>query len=167
MILKSAIPIMAYRQAHPLQICPKIGCALSAEQGKINSRRKNNILGRGEHMGEKLFFYCVNNWTTCSKAKAWLSQAGVPFTDRNLIKNPPTEEELYHLTKLAQLSLKDLVNTKSQTYKKLNLDISGLEDDEIIRLIQTNPRLLVRPLLFDEQHLIIGFKEDAYQKFLG
>jgi regulatory protein spx len=65
------------------------------------------------------------------------------------------------------LSLKDLVNTKSQTYKKLNLDISGLEDDEIIRLIQTNPRLLVRPLLFDEQHLIIGFKEDAYQKFLG
>ena len=33
-------------------------------------------------------------------------------------------------------------------------------------LIQENPRLLKRPLIFDEQRLLIGFNEDGIRAFI-
>lgn len=114
-----------------------------------------------------LLFYCITTWQTCRKTKAWLSQHNVNFTFRNISKEPLTEEELQKLAQIGNLTtLKQLVNIKGQTYKKLKPDLKSLSEQDVILLIQDNPSIMVRPILTDGHNLIIGFKETDYQAFL-
>jgi arsenate reductase-like glutaredoxin family protein len=41
-----------------------------------------------------------------------------------------------------------------------------MEESEIIAFIQANPSAMIRPVLTDDQRLVIGFKEAAYEEFL-
>ena len=49
--------------------------------------------------------------TTCKKAKAWLMENGVEFTDRHIVEENPTEEELKEWIKKSGLPLKRFFNT--------------------------------------------------------
>lgn len=61
------------------------------------------------------------------------------------------------------MSIKELVNLKSQAYKKIKPDLTIMNDDEIMKLIQDNPSIMVRPLIINGSNLIKGFKEEDYQ----
>jgi len=41
-----------------------------------------------------------------------------------------------------------------------------LTDEEIIKLLQENPSMMIRPLLTNGIKLVKGFKEDEYQALL-
>ena len=118
-------------------------------------------------MDHKWTFYCVKSWSTCQKAKAWLSQHGVEFDYRDLLSEPPTLAELRRLAKIAGIKVKDLVNTKSQAYRKIQPDLDALDDNGIAALIKENPRIMVRPVLVSKPHIELGFKEARYQALLG
>jgi len=42
-----------------------------------------------------------------------------------------------------------------------------MDDEQIADLIIENPRILIRPILSDGSNLVLGFKEENYQQFLG
>jgi len=113
-----------------------------------------------------LTFFCINTWQTCQKAKAWLSQQNIQFNYRNIAKEPPQEEELQKIAQLEGLSLKQLVNTKGLTFRKLKPDLAALDDSGVIKLIQENPSIMIRPVLMDDNGLVIGFSEDKYGEFI-
>ena len=69
--------------------------------------------------------------------------------------------------RLARLELHQLVNLKSQAFRKMGLSLAGLGEEEIIRLIGENPRILIRPLLTDGQKVLQGFNEKDYEEFTG
>ncbi|KUG04181.1 hypothetical protein ASZ90_018401 [hydrocarbon metagenome] len=71
------------------------------------------------------------------------------------------------LAKLAQKEIKELVNRRSQAFKKVQADIDKMDDEQIADLIIENPRILIRPILSDGSNLVLGFKEENYQQFLG
>lgn len=79
---------------------------------------------------------------------------------------PLSPEETEALAKLAGLEVRELVNTKSQVFKKMNVSLPELGDDDIIRLIQQNPRIIIRPLLTDGQRVLLRFNEQDYEKFV-
>lgn len=107
-------------------------------------------------------FFCISTWSTCQKAKAWLSRQEISFIYRNITKEPPTEDELKKIAALGNFPIKNLINIKGQAYKKLRPDLSVMSDGEIIKLIQDNPLLMIRPLLTNGITLVTGFKEDEY-----
>ena len=114
-----------------------------------------------------LLFYCITTWQTCRKTKAWLSENNVNYSFRNISKDPPSGEELQKLAQIGNFTtLKELVNTKGQTYKKLKPNLESLSEEEVVHLIKKNPSLLVRPILTDGHNMIVGFKEANYQAFL-
>lgn len=117
-------------------------------------------------MDQKIIFYCIDTWSTCRKAKAWLSQHSIDFEYRNLIKNPLFEEEIQGLAKLAGMELSGLINKKSQVFKKLAVTLTDLDDKGIIKLIEDNPRIIVRPILTGDNSIIFGFKEQEYLDFI-
>ena len=112
-----------------------------------------------------LTFYCIDTWSTCRKAKAWLSQHNIEFEYRNLIKNPLSEKEIKNLAHIAGLELASLINKKSQVFKKMAVDLTELDDNGIIRLMGENPRIIIRPLLSDGQQILKGFNEQDYINF--
>jgi arsenate reductase-like glutaredoxin family protein len=95
-----------------------------------------------------------------------LSETGVEFEFRDLIASPPSEGELREIARLNSIELSQLVNPKSQAFKQLKPDLSKMDEQQIIGLIQGNPKLMVRPVLTDGQTSLIGFREAGFRDLL-
>jgi len=70
------------------------------------------------------------------------------------------------LARTGGISVTQLVNTRGQTYKKIRPDLAAMGEEDIVRLIQDNPSIMVRPILTDGASLITGFREAEYRAFL-
>ena len=88
------------------------------------------------------------------------------FTYHDLLKEPPGLKELKQIAKINNLTVKDLVNARSQVFKKLDPDLSRMDEIAAAALINENPRILIRPLLTDGKKLLLGFKEAQYQELV-
>lgn len=82
------------------------------------------------------------------------------------MKNPLQLAELQKLAQEGGLSIKDLVNTKSQAYKKIQPDLSNMNEAAVFDLISANPRILIRPMLSDGKRLLLRFKDEEYREYI-
>lgn len=49
----------------------------------------------------------------------------------------------------------------------MGLSPADLGEEEVIRLVGENPRILIRPLLTDGHRVLLRFKEEDYAEFTG
>ena len=107
--------------------------------------------------------------TTCKKAKAWLMENGVEFTDRHIVEENPTEEELKEWIGKSGLPLKRFFNTSGMKYRELGLKdkLNDMTEEEQTALLATDGMLVKRPLLIGEDFVIPGFKEAAWKEALN
>jgi regulatory protein spx len=96
----------------------------------------------------------------------WLEQNKVEFSYHNLLKEQLSLKDLKKLAGINKLTVKDLINRRSQVFKKMDIDFDSLDEEAAADLISNNPRILIRPLLTDGKKLILGFKEVEYQQLL-
>ena len=99
--------------------------------------------------------------TTCQKAKKWLDDHGISYTDRHIKENPPTYEELKAWHARSGLPLRRFFNTSGLVYKALNLreKLDGMSEDEQLRLLATDGMLVKRPLIVRDDLVLTGFRE--------
>ncbi|WP_139489979.1 Spx/MgsR family RNA polymerase-binding regulatory protein [Brevibacillus dissolubilis] len=112
-----------------------------------------------------LTFYTYPSCTSCRKAKAWLTENGVTYRERHLFKNPPTKEELLDIVKMTQNGLDELLSTRSQKFKDLDVDINDMTVSELLEMLSDDPALLKRPILTNGEHLIVGYNSSAMKEF--
>ena len=107
--------------------------------------------------------------TTCKKAKKWLEEHNVPFTDRDIKLENPTAEELRTWYTRSNLPLKKFFNTSGNLYKELGLKdkLTAMSEDEQLDLLATDGMLVKRPLIITEEFVLIGFKEQEWEDKLG
>lgn len=92
----------------------------------------------------------------------------ITFSEQNLLKDPPGLNELKKIAHIGNLSIKELINKRSQVYKKIQPDLDQMDEKAITDLIRENPRILIRPLLTDgSKLLLLGFKEIQYQQLIN
>ena len=104
--------------------------------------------------------------TTCKKAKAWLETNAVAFTDRHIVEQSPTAEELKAWWEKSGLPLKKFFNTSGLLYKELKLKdkLPEMSEEEQIELLSTNGMLVKRPLIIGEDFVLVGFKEAEWDR---
>ena len=104
--------------------------------------------------------------TTCKKAKAWLETNAVAFTDRHIVEQNPTAEELKAWWKKSGLPLKKFFNTSGLLYKELKLKdkLPEMSEEEQIELLSTNGMLVKRPLIIGEDFVLVGLKEAEWDR---
>jgi Spx/MgsR family transcriptional regulator len=112
----------------------------------------------------RLVFYTYPSCTSCRKTKAWLKQNHVDYEERHLFKETPDIDELLNIIKLTREGVKEILATRSETFKKLNVDIDDLKVSEMLQLLHDEPRLLRRPILTDGKKLVVGFDQNGLQK---
>ena len=107
--------------------------------------------------------------TTCKNAKAWLTENGVEFTERHIVENNPTEEELKEWVGKSGLPLKRFFNTSGMKYRELGLKdkLLDMTEEEQIALLATDGMIVKRPLLIGDNFVIPGFKEAAWKEALN
>ena len=110
--------------------------------------------------------YTTPSCTSCRKAKAWLIQQGLPFTERNVFSQPLRREELKRILALSENGTEDIISKRSKVYEKLTVDINEMPLGDLLTLIEKNPGLLRRPIIIDEKRLQIGYNEDDIHCFI-
>jgi len=100
------------------------------------------------------------------KAKKWFTKHEIPFTERNIRDIPMTVEELRGVLRLTLDGTDEIISTRSNIYKQLDLDFDTLPLQELITLIQKHPGLLRNPIIIDDRRIQVGYNEDDIRQFL-
>lgn len=100
------------------------------------------------------------------KAKQWLEQHGIPYVERNILKQPLTKSELQNILRLTVDGTDEIISTRSKHFKKLNLSLDDLSLNELLTYIHQNPRILKTPIIIDEKRIQVGFREEELRQFI-
>ncbi len=106
--------------------------------------------------------------TTCQRAKKWLDENGVSYTQRDIKLENPTYDELKSLHTKSGLPLKKFFNTSGILYKEQGLKdkLPTMSEDEQLKLLATDGMLVKRPIFDGDEFVLVGFKEDEWKERL-
>lgn len=107
--------------------------------------------------------------TTCKKAKKWLDDRGIEYTDRHIVEDNPTFDELKTWYEKSGLPLKRFFNTSGLLYKSMELKdrLATMSEDEQLTLLSSNGMLVKRPLLITDNAVIPGFREKEWENAIN
>ena len=111
-----------------------------------------------------MIFIEYSKCTTCKKAKKFLDDNNIVYTERAIKEENPTYDELKNWIKKYNIDIKKLFNTSGLIYRNLNLKdkLKDMSDDEKIKILSTDGMLVKRPILITDNMILIGFKEKEW-----
>ncbi len=105
----------------------------------------------------------------CSKSRAaaaLLEEKGVDAEVVKYLDNPPTKEELKEMLKMLGISARELMRTKEDIYKELDLKNEN-DEDKLIEAMVSNPKLIERPIVVKDGKAVIGRPIENIVELLG
>lgn len=106
---------------------------------------------------------------TCQKAKKWLEEHNIKYTERHIVEDNPSSAELSEWYSKSGLPLKKFFNTSGLLYKEMQLKdkLPSMSEEEMLQLLATNGMLVKRPILVDGDNIFVGFKEIEWEENLN
>jgi arsenate reductase (glutaredoxin) len=115
-------------------------------------------------MAAKPLVLSYSGCQTCKKALRWLADHGVCADVRAIVLDPPTTEELEAWIPKSGKPVRKWLNTSGQSYRALDKErVAGATDQEIVRWLARDGKLVKRPVVVTKKHVIVGFDEAAYR----
>lgn len=110
-------------------------------------------------------FVCYPKCSTCKKAENWLKEQAIDVEIRDIKQDNPTREELEQWYRKSGLPLKRFFNTSGMLYKEMKLKerLPEMSEEEQLDLLATDGMLVKRPILVDEERVLVGFKEKEWE----
>lgn len=104
--------------------------------------------------------------STCQKAKKFLDDNNIKYTEKHIITETPTYEELKAIISASGLPVSKFFNTSGLLYRSMNLkeELKFCTDDDKIRLLSSNGMLIKRPLLIKKNKVLVGYKKDEWDE---
>ena len=105
-----------------------------------------------------MLFIWYPKCSTCQKAKKWLNSHEIEYTERHIVEENPTYDELKEWHQKSGLPLKKFFNTSGMLYKEMKLKdkLPKMSEDEQLKLLATNGMLVKRPVLVAEDKVLVG-----------
>ncbi|WP_438446578.1 arsenate reductase family protein [Gorillibacterium sp. sgz5001074] len=112
-----------------------------------------------------LTFYGYPKCGTCRNAYKWLSGKGIDVEYKDVFQEAPSLEELRRIVALSGLPVQKLFNTSGDVYRELGLKdkLPSMSDEDKLRLLAEDGRLLKRPVVMDGLKATVGFREEEYE----
>ncbi len=107
--------------------------------------------------------------STCKKAKKWLDDHGITYTDRHIKEDKPSYQELKSWLEISGLPIKKFFNTSGLQYRALELKdkLPTMTIEEQLQLLSTDGMLVKRPIIVTENgNILTGFKEKEWEDAL-
>src|SRR5699024_302874 len=110
--------------------------------------------------------YTSPSCTSCGKAKAWLEEHDISYTERNIFSEPLTLDEIKEILRMTEDGTDEIISTRSKVFQKLDVNIELLPLKDLFLLIQKNLGLLRRQIILDEKRLEVVYNDDEISRFL-
>jgi len=106
--------------------------------------------------------YGIANCDTVQKARKWLDGRGIAFRFHDYKKAGAEPELLGRWA--AQVGWEALLNRGGTTFRKLaDVDKADIDESKAIALMTAQPSLIRRPVLEQDDTLLVGFKASMYE----
>ena len=106
--------------------------------------------------------------STCRKAKKWLDEHDIEYESKHIVEDNPTAEELRAWWEISDLPLKSFFNTSGMKYRELKLkdQLPDMSHDEQLNLLASDGMLVKRPIIVDDNIVLVGFKQKEWEELL-
>jgi arsenate reductase len=106
--------------------------------------------------------------STCKKAKKWLDDNGLAYTNRHIVEDNPTADELRDWHARSGLPLRRFFNTSGVLYREMELSkkLPDMTEDQMYDLLASNGMLVKRPVLVNGDTVLVGFREKEWGETL-
>ncbi len=94
-----------------------------------------------------LNLYLAPSSSSSRRAKKWLIDHGIEFTERDISKDPLTADDIKRLLRLSENGTEDLISTRCISYRKLKVNFDNLTVSQLIDLMVNHTDLIRRPLI--------------------
>ena len=112
-------------------------------------------------MNKSIQVYGIKNCDTVKKALVYLNDQDVNYQFIDFRQNPISEQVLIKMVESVGWEL--LINKRSTTYRSLSEEEkSNINYDLVLKL----PTLIKRPVLVQDENIMVGFSEQQYAKFI-
>ena len=105
----------------------------------------------------------------CSKSRnaaALLEEKGIDAEVVKYLDTPPSREEIVEVLGMLGVSARELMRTKEEIYKTLNLKDENNED-KLIDAMVANPKLIERPIVIKDGKAAVGRPIENIIELLG
>lgn len=113
--------------------------------------------------------YTIYHNPRCSKSREALSLLQSQNTSVNVIeylKQPLSLAQLRHLLQQLGGEAKAMLRSSDDEFVQLNCDITTLNDEAVLALLEQKPALLQRPIVSDGQRAVIARPPEVLQTWL-
>lgn len=112
-----------------------------------------------------MLYICYPKCTTCQKAKKFLDENNIAYSERNIKEENPTYEELKEWREKSGLPLKKFFNTSGVLYRSMKLSerLPDMSEEEQLRLLSTDGMLVKRPIAVSGNTVLVGFREKDWE----
>jgi arsenate reductase (glutaredoxin) len=104
--------------------------------------------------------------STCREAVKLIAQSGRPYKAVNYYETPFSKAQLKGLLKRAGLAPKDVLRTKEDIYRELNISAQQPSDDQLLELMLKHPDLIQRPLVEKGDRVILARPAETVKRLL-
>lgn len=104
--------------------------------------------------------------TTCIRARKFLEEKGIKFENRVITENNPKKEELREWIEKSGLPINKFFNTSGKLYRELGLKdkVKTADKEELLDILSSDGMLVKRPILIHGDKVLVGFKEEEWNK---
>ena len=93
-----------------------------------------------------------------------MDERTIDYTERHIVSNNPSVDELREWYQRSGLPLKKFFNTSGLLYKEMQLKdkLAAMSEEEQLKLLSTDGMLVKRPILITDNKILVGFRENEW-----
>ena len=114
----------------------------------------------------RITIYQKPTCTTCRQVYKALTESGVDFNSVNYYTDKLSKAKLKELISKMKISAKEILRTKEEIYKKLELAKKDLSDNELVDLMVQHPDLIQRPIVEKGNKAILARPADRLKEII-
>ncbi|GEO25674.1 arsenate reductase [Alicyclobacillus acidoterrestris] len=111
-----------------------------------------------------MVLYGYRRCSTCRDALKTLQESGAQVEFHDIVDMPPSEEMIRTWMDKSGRPIEDFVNTRGIVYRERDLKNAKFTEDEWVRELSQDGKLLKRPILVTDQEVFVGYHEGAYRR---
>ncbi|MGD9604724.1 MAG: Spx/MgsR family RNA polymerase-binding regulatory protein [Bacilli bacterium] len=110
--------------------------------------------------------YTSPSCSSCRKVKKYFQQYKIPYVEKNILSTPLYREDIYKMLMNSENGFEDIISTRSNVFKDLNVDLNKMKTNELVEFIVQNPSVLKRPIIVTDYEIQVGYNDDDIELFL-
>lgn len=110
--------------------------------------------------------YTTPSCSSCRKAKKWLDEHRITYYEKNIFHEKLTKEDLLKILECSENGFNDIISTRSKVIKEQDLILDNLTIDKAMEFILSNPSILKRPIIIEDDKMQVGYNEEEIRIFI-